>query len=69
LVEYFDQSTSLMSDRLQWQIDKIQKLKVKDIEVDITPELIEEIEAINGNDLIIYEAIKSKLLEEFENTR
>ncbi|MDP6259027.1 MAG: hypothetical protein QGH63_08075 [Rhodospirillales bacterium] len=58
-----------MSDRLQWQIDKIQKLKVKDIEVDITPELIEEIEAINGNDLIIYEAIKSKLLEEFENTR
>ena len=65
MVEYFDQSISLMNNRLQWQIVEIQKLNDKDFEVDITPELIEEIEAINGNGLIIYEAIKSKLLEEF----
>tara|TARA_B100000315_G_C14582399_1_gene591200 strand:- start:2208 stop:2915 length:708 start_codon:yes stop_codon:yes gene_type:complete len=68
LVEYFDQSLALMSNLLKWQVDEIQQLNVKDIEVEVTPDLIEEIEAINSSDLIIYEAIKSKLLEEFEIT-
>jgi len=68
LVEYFDQSISLMSNKLHWQVDEIQHLNVKDIEVDVSPELIEEIETINRSDLIIYQAIKSKLLEEFEKT-
>ncbi len=66
LVEYFEQSISLMGSKLHWQVDEIQRLNVKDIEVEVSPELIDEIEAINSSDLIIYEAVKSKLLEEFE---
>ena len=68
LVEYFDQSISLMSNKLHWQVDEIQHLNVKDLEVDVSPDLIEEIETINRSDLIIYETIKSKLLDEFETT-
>ncbi|HIF61201.1 MAG TPA: hypothetical protein EYQ26_17235 [Rhodospirillales bacterium] len=65
LVEYFDKSITLLSSKFGWKPVKYDKRNVKNINVHITPELIEHIMSINKHDLIMYENIKEKLLIEF----
>ena len=66
LVEYFDESISLFSEKFGWVLKPYNKLNVKNTEVDISAELIELILSINQNDLFLYENVKKQLLMEFE---
>ncbi|NQV55355.1 MAG: sulfotransferase family 2 domain-containing protein [Rhodospirillales bacterium] len=68
LVEYFDQSVALMSAKLGWEPAEYPIGNVKNIEVEVTAETIEQIISINKSDLAIYEVMKSKLLCEFESS-
>ena len=69
LVEYFDQSIALMSQNFGWRPTKYQKLNERNIDIELTPELIEKINSLNKNDLVIYETVKKKLLQEFDKIK
>jgi len=65
LVEYLDKSITLLASKFVWKLVKYDKLDVKNINMNITPKLVEHIMSINKHDLIMYENIKKKLLNEF----
>jgi hypothetical protein len=66
LVEHFDQSIALIARYFDWPTLEYKKRNVKNIEVEVTPELVDQILAINENDLIIYESVEKKLLAKFK---
>ncbi len=65
LVEYFDESISLLSNKLGWTPTNYDNLNVKNLDVEVSTELVELILSISKNDLFVYESIKKKLLSEF----
>jgi len=66
LVEYFESSIALIAQNLGWRSTEYQKHNVKELDVEMTPELIEKINSLNKNDLVIYEAVEKKLIAEFD---
>ena len=69
LVEHFEESISLMSEKLSWPPTETPKLNVKPTNFDITPDLIEQILDINKIDFSIYEFARIKLLNELDSLR
>ena len=66
LVEYFDESITLLSKKLGWKPSNYSALNVKNIDLEITAELTDLILSINTQDLFMYETIEKKLINEFK---
>jgi hypothetical protein len=62
LVEYFDESISRFSQKFDWKLMKYDKLNIKNMNVDVTPRLTEQIMSINQHDVLLYENVQRKLL-------
>mgnify|MGYP006088945575 CR=1 FL=1 len=66
LVEYFDESITLLSKKLGWKPSNYSALNVKNIDLEITAELTDLILSINTQDLFMYETIEKKLINDFK---
>ena len=66
LVEYFEESIILLSKNLGWKPINYKALNVKNIDIEITPELIELILSINKQDIFLYEEMEKRLIHKIK---
>jgi len=66
LVEYFEESIILLSKNLGWKPINYKALNVKNIDMEITPELIELVLSINKQDMFLYEEMEKRLIHKIK---